>query len=92
MRGWCVAAGGDLLVAEPRVRVHPAERRHGVGRAVITPLEQRAADTAIRRPYLDPATPQQEAMAFHLSPDSQESGREHRRGRPWTSVSRVKAS
>jgi ribosomal protein S18 acetylase RimI-like enzyme len=69
-----------------RVRVHPATRRRGVGRAVMTALEQRAGELGIRALHLDTATNQPEAMAFYHSLGYQKVGREHRPSWSWTLV------
>jgi ribosomal protein S18 acetylase RimI-like enzyme len=69
-----------------RVRVHPATRRRGVGRAVMTALEQRAGQLGLCELHLDTATNQPEAMAFYRSLDYQEVGREHRASWSWTLV------
>jgi ribosomal protein S18 acetylase RimI-like enzyme len=69
-----------------RVRVHPATRRRGIGRAVMTALEQRAGELGMRELHLDTATNQPEAMAFYHSLGYAEVGREHRPGRSWTLV------
>ena len=69
-----------------RVRVHPATRRRGVGRAVMTALEQRAGELGIRELHLDTATNQPEAMVFYRRLGYREVGREHRPGWSWTLV------
>ncbi|WP_238011396.1 GNAT family N-acetyltransferase [Dactylosporangium sp. AC04546] len=69
-----------------RIRVHPATRRRGVGRALMSALEQRAARLGLREMHLDTATNQPEAMAFYRSLGYQEIGREHRPGWSWTLV------
>ncbi|MET7402586.1 GNAT family N-acetyltransferase [Dactylosporangium sp. NPDC005572] len=69
-----------------RVRVHPATRRRGVGRALMTALEQRALELGMRETHLDTATNQPEAMAFYRSLGYQEVGREHQPGWSWTLV------
>ncbi|MEV0644683.1 GNAT family N-acetyltransferase [Phytomonospora sp. NPDC050363] len=47
------------------VRVHPATRRLGVGRTVISALERRAREVGYRFAHLDTATNMPEAMAFY---------------------------
>jgi ribosomal protein S18 acetylase RimI-like enzyme len=74
-----------------RVRVHPATRRRGVGRALMAALEQRAEQLGMRELHLDTATNQPEAVAFYRSLGYQETGREHRRGWSWTLVYYAKA-
>jgi ribosomal protein S18 acetylase RimI-like enzyme len=69
-----------------RVRVHPATRRRGVGRALMAALEQRAGQLGMRELHLDTATNQPEAMAFYHSLGYQEVGREHQPGWSWTLV------
>jgi ribosomal protein S18 acetylase RimI-like enzyme len=69
-----------------RVRVHPATRRRGVGRALMATLEQRAGELGVRELHLDTATNQPEAMAFYRSLDYQEVGREQRPGWSWILV------
>lgn len=65
LEGGLVGMGG-LRISAPgraevlRVRVHPATRRRGVGRALMTALERH------RDPSLDTATNQPEAVAFYL--------------------------
>jgi ribosomal protein S18 acetylase RimI-like enzyme len=73
-----------------RVRVHPATRRRGVGRALMTALEERAGRLGMRELHLDTATNQPEAMAFYRSLGYREEGREHRPGWSWTLVYYVK--
>lgn len=69
-----------------RIRVHPAMRRRGVGRALMTALETRAAARGFREAHLDTATNQPEAVAFYLALGYQEVGRETRPGWTWTLV------
>jgi ribosomal protein S18 acetylase RimI-like enzyme len=69
-----------------RVRVHPATRRRGVGRALMAALERRAGQLGLRELHLDTATNQPEAMAFYGSLGYQEVGREHQPGWSWTLV------
>jgi ribosomal protein S18 acetylase RimI-like enzyme len=69
-----------------RVRVHPATRRRGVGRALMAALEQRAGQLGMRELHLDTATNQPEAMAFYRGLGYQEVGREHQPGWSWTLV------
>jgi ribosomal protein S18 acetylase RimI-like enzyme len=73
-----------------RVRVHPATRRRGVGRALMNALEERAAQLGMQQMHLDTATNQPEAMAFYRSLGYQETGREHQPGWSWTLVYFVK--
>jgi ribosomal protein S18 acetylase RimI-like enzyme len=73
-----------------RVRVHPATRRRGIGRALMAELEQRAAQRGLRAMCLDTATNQPEAMAFYQGLGYREVGRECRPGWTWTLVYYVK--
>ena len=82
--------GADDRAEVLRIRVHPAVRRRGVGRALMTALEQRATRLGMRRLHLDTATNQPEAMAFYRSLGYRETGREHRSGWSWTLVYYVK--
>jgi ribosomal protein S18 acetylase RimI-like enzyme len=58
-----------------RVREHPAVRRRGVGRALMTALEARAAQLGLVEMHLDTATNQLEAMAFYPGRGYREVGR-----------------
>lgn len=69
-----------------RVRVHPATRRRGVGRALMTALEERARDLGLRHMVLDTADNQPEAIAFYRRLGYRETGRERRPGWTWTLV------
>ncbi|GAA5199089.1 GNAT family N-acetyltransferase [Rugosimonospora acidiphila] len=73
-----------------RIRVHPATRRRGIGRALMTALERRAAELGLRGTYLDTATNQPEAMAFYRGLGYREVGRERRPEWSWTLVYYVK--
>ncbi|HLL65362.1 MAG TPA: GNAT family N-acetyltransferase [Micromonosporaceae bacterium] len=75
---------GDGTAEVVRVRVHPATRRCGVGRALMDALEARAAELGITELHLDTATNQPEAMAFYASLGYREVGREHQPGWTWT--------
>jgi ribosomal protein S18 acetylase RimI-like enzyme len=77
-----VEAGAEVL----RVRVHPATRRRGIGRALMAELEHRAAQRGLRAMRLDTATNQPEAMAFYLALGYREVARERRPGWTWTLV------
>lgn len=59
-----------------RVRVHPAVRRRGVGRAVMAELEARAAIAGFSEMHLDTATNQPEAVGFYNSLGYLQVGRE----------------
>jgi ribosomal protein S18 acetylase RimI-like enzyme len=74
-----------------RVRVHPATRRRGVGRALMAALEQRAGQLGMVELHLDTATNQPEAMAFYRSLGYREVGREQQPGWSWTLVYYEKA-
>jgi ribosomal protein S18 acetylase RimI-like enzyme len=69
-----------------RVRVHPARRRRGIGRELMTALESRAAGRGFRESWLDTATNQPEAMAFYQSLGYTETGRETQAEWHWTLV------
>lgn len=58
------------------VRVHPALRRRGIGRAVMRALERRAIELGCVRTHLDTTVAQPEAVAFYRSLGYEESGRE----------------
>ncbi|MEU8821689.1 GNAT family N-acetyltransferase [Actinoplanes sp. NPDC048796] len=79
--------GAEIL----RVRVHPALRRRGIGRALMGALERCAAGDGLRSARLDTATNQPEAMAFYQGLGYRETGREHRPEWTWTLVYYVKA-
>ncbi|ETA71057.1 GNAT family N-acetyltransferase [Actinospica robiniae] len=69
-----------------RVRIHPALRRTGVGRALMEGLESRAADHGFREMSLDTATNMPEAMAFYRALGYRETARETRPEWTWTLV------
>ncbi len=69
-----------------RVRVHPATRRRGIGRALMAELERRAAETGLNSMFLDTATNQPAAMAFYEALGFHEIGREHQPAWTWTLV------
>lgn len=77
---------GDGRAEVLRVRVHPATRRLGIGRALMRAMERRAAGLGITALYLDTATNQPEAMAFYAGLGYRETGRTHRPGWTWTLV------
>ena len=58
------------------VRVHPALRRRGIGRAVMQSLERRAIELGCVRTHLDTTVAQPEAVAFYLDLGYEEVGRE----------------
>lgn len=80
------AARAEVL----RVRVHPATRRRGIGRALMAELEQRAAGNGLTTMHLDTATNQPAAMAFYQDLGYREVGREHQPSWTWTLVYYVK--
>ncbi|WP_203786283.1 GNAT family N-acetyltransferase [Paractinoplanes rishiriensis] len=88
MGGFWPTADGRAEVL--RVRVHPATRRRGVGRALMTELERRAAEAGLRALHLDTADNQPEAMAFYTGLGYAEVGRETQPGWSWTLVYYVK--
>ena len=69
-----------------RLRVHPALRRRGIGRALMMALESRAVNRGFREAWLDTATNQPEAMAFYQCLGYVEVGRETRPEWHWTLV------
>lgn len=76
-----VAMGGIVPNAQGqaevrRVRVHPALRRRGLGRALMQALEQRAAQLGLQEMHLDTTISQPEALAFYRSLGYQEVGRQ----------------
>lgn len=82
--GYRPVPGGRAEVL--RVRVHPALRRAGVGRAVMSGLEARATAAGLRELVLDTATNQPEAMAFYRALGYREVRRETRPHWTWTLV------
>lgn len=58
-----------------RVRVHPATRRLGVGRALMGELEARARDLGIAELVLETTVEQPEAIAFYSGLGYRETGR-----------------
>jgi ribosomal protein S18 acetylase RimI-like enzyme len=73
-----------------RVRVHPAGRRLGIGRALVGELEKRARDTGFIGIHLDTATNQPEAVAFYRALGYRELCRETRPEWSWTLVYFIK--
>jgi ribosomal protein S18 acetylase RimI-like enzyme len=93
--GHVVGMGGyrpdaDARAEVLRVRVHPATRRRGIGRALMAELERRAAGNGVRTMHLDTATNQPAAMAFYQDLGYHEVGREHQPSWTWTLVYYVK--
>ncbi|SNY45606.1 GNAT family N-acetyltransferase [Paractinoplanes atraurantiacus] len=82
--------GTDGTAEVLRVRVHPATRRRGIGRALMGELERRAARAGLTSLHLDTATNQPPAMAFYRALGYREAGREHQAGWTWTLVYYVK--
>lgn len=72
-----------------RVRVHPAARRRGVGRALMTTLEKRATELGLRELHLD-TIDDPESMSFYRRLGYREVGREPVRGQSWILVYYVK--
>jgi ribosomal protein S18 acetylase RimI-like enzyme len=58
------------------IRVHPALRRRGIGRAIMQELEQRAIALGCERTHLDTTVAQPEAIAFYRGLGYAETGRE----------------
>jgi ribosomal protein S18 acetylase RimI-like enzyme len=91
LNGHLVAMGGirgnGPRRAEVRhVRVHPARRRLGIGRLLMTALESRAAQLGYNQMLLDTAGNQPEAIAFYTALGYEESGRQTRPEWSWTLV------
>lgn len=84
MGGFRPNASGQAEVL--RVRTHPAMRRNGVGRLLMTALESRARDHGYTEMFLDTATNQPEAVAFYQALGYFEVGRETRSEWLWTLV------
>ena len=83
----CLPPLGDTGGAEVlRVRVHPATRRRGIGRALMKELEDRARSRGFFEFNLDTATNQPEAVAFYRALGYVEVGRESRPEWSWTLV------
>lgn len=90
-RGHLVGMGGFRPNARGqaevlRVRVHPAARRIGIGRALMNELEARATACGFQEMFLDTATNMPEAMAFYQALGYQETGRETHPDWKWTLV------
>ena len=71
-----VMPDGAGMAEVNHVRVHPALRRRGIGRAVMRALERRAIVLGCVRTHLDTTVAQPEAIAFYRSLGYEESGRE----------------
>ena len=69
-----------------RVRVHPARRRRGLGRALMRELERRARRAGFCELTPDTATKQPEAAGFYLVLGYHELRRETRPEWTWTLV------
>jgi ribosomal protein S18 acetylase RimI-like enzyme len=69
-----------------RVRVHPARRRLGLGRAIMARLEADAVGMGYRQAWLDTASNQPEAMAFYSSIGYRQVGQETQPDWDWTLV------
>ncbi|MEQ4210300.1 GNAT family N-acetyltransferase [Actinopolymorpha sp. B9G3] len=68
------------------VRVHPALRRHGIGRVLMTAVEAGAASRGFKEAWLDTATNMPVAMSFYEVLGYIEVGRESRPDWHWTLV------
>jgi GNAT superfamily N-acetyltransferase len=84
MGGFRPNAAGQAEVL--RVRTHPAMRRSGIGRLLMTGLESLARDHGYTETFLDTATNQPEAVAFYQALGYREVGRETRPEWSWTLV------
>jgi ribosomal protein S18 acetylase RimI-like enzyme len=74
----------DEQVEILRVRVHPALRRVGIGRAVMTDLEHRAERAGFYTARLETASNQPDAVAFYRALGYHEDGTETRPEWSWT--------
>jgi GNAT superfamily N-acetyltransferase len=81
------AAGRPGRAQVVRVRVHPALRRRGLGRQVITAIEADAVGRGFGEAWLETATNQPEAMAFYERVGYCQVGTEWRANWTWTLVS-----
>lgn len=68
------------------IRVHPARRRLGVGRLLMTALEDRAREIGYAELHLDTASNQPDAVAFYRSLGYTQVGTETRPEWHWTLV------
>lgn len=68
------------------VRVHPATRRQGIGRKIMSVLEHRALELGFQELHLDTATNQPEAVAFYEGLGYIRLGEETRPEWSWTLV------
>lgn len=66
------------------IRVHPATRRRGVGRLLMSGLETRARELGFQELHLDTATNQPEALAFYRALGYGEAGTETHPDWTWT--------
>lgn len=94
-RDHLVAMGGirpasEVRVEVLRVRVHPAIRRRGIGRMVMSALERRAVELGFQETFLDTTTNQPEALAFYRGIGYSEVGRAHQADWSWVLVYLVK--
>lgn len=74
-----------------RVRVHPATRRRGIGRSVVTALEDRGRQLGVSALKLTTATNQPEAIGFFRTLGYEQVGRQRETGWSWTLVHFAKA-
>lgn len=91
MGGFRPAAGPEDRAEILRVRVHPALRRRGIGRAVMAGLETRARELGFAEAWLDTATNQPESMAFYEALGYRDIGQETRPEWRWTLVHYLKS-
>lgn len=89
MAGLRPSAAGHAEVL--RVRVHPALRTRGIGRALMDAVERRAAELGFTEMVLDTAQNQPEAIAFYRALGYVETGRETQPSWTWTLVYFTKA-
>jgi ribosomal protein S18 acetylase RimI-like enzyme len=90
-KGSIVGMGGfwpnnRTQVEVKRVRVHPALRRQGLGRLLMSELETRAVAAGFEEAHLDTASNQPEAIAFYRALGYEEVGTESQPGWDWDLV------
>lgn len=66
------------------IRIHPATRRQGVGRILMSGLETRARELGFQELHLDTATNQPEAIAFYRALGYVDAGTETHPDWAWT--------
>ena len=81
-----IKPSGDGHAEVLRVRTHPATRRRGVGRAVMTALERSASALGVQELHLDTADNQPDAMRFYRALGYTEVTRKTQPDWTWTLV------